>query len=252
MKNVITTLGLFCSIISSAAYSQINTTVKAISYEPDEAWQSFRLPKITLVNEVNDHSTVWSVLTPGTVSIISERVARLLYADVNAAPSLPILNITLKEMKGVAYKDGDFKSASIFISREYLENFQKKNGQQEAYDELVGILFHEIAHAYQYDDKNYEEIGPIIEGIADLVRLKAGYISQSAQKAGGNYDSGYKTTAFYLHWLELNSNEDYLVKINESLSPYDDVKWSWPYFAKRFGVSLEASWSEYQKQLGDK
>ncbi|WMN62098.1 basic secretory family protein (plasmid) [Pseudoalteromonas xiamenensis] len=252
MKNIITTLGLFFSIVSPAAYSQIDTTVKAISFAPDEAWQSFRLPKITLVNEVNDHTTVWSLLTPGTVSIVSERVARLLYLDVNAAPSLPVLTIALKEMKGVAYKDGDFNSASIFVSREYLENFQNKNGQQKAYDELIGILFHEIAHAYQYDDRNYEEIGPIIEGIADLVRLKAGYISQSVQKVGGHYDSGYKTTAFYLHWLESNNKEDYLVKINESLSPYDDVKWSWPYFAKRFGVSLEASWSEYQKQLAEK
>lgn len=242
---------LFLALCASTALSveaeDLDLSLKDVGFNSAQAaWQGFELPSIAIHKLDGVEDVTWDAVTPSTIAVISERVARLLYPSSAEAPKLKSLSINLKEMKGVAYKDGNFDGASIFVSREYLVNYRSKHGAQAAYDELVGVLFHEIAHAYQYDDHNYAEIGPIIEGIADLVRLKAGYIPAQARKVGGNYSDGYKTTAFYLDWLDARYQSDFLVAINQSLDPYDEVKWSWSYFAKKFNVPLEKSWQEYQ------
>lgn len=235
------------ALMSSLDCVALDLSIKTTEFNNAESdWQAFPLPLITVSSLDNAVDETWNTITPSTIAVISERVARLLYTSSESAPKLKSLSVNLKEMKGVAYKDGNFDGASIFVSREYLANYRAKYGEQAAYDELVGVLYHEIAHAYQYDDHNYAEIGPIIEGIADLVRLKAGYIPLEARKVGGYYYDGYKTTAFYLDWLDSRYKNDFLVAINQSLDPFDDVKWSWSYFSEKFNVPLEKSWQEYQ------
>ncbi|MFC3032538.1 basic secretory protein-like protein [Pseudoalteromonas fenneropenaei] len=236
-------------IAPAAVASTFDTGLKPLEFDAVASWQHFVLPKITLVTDTQAQSTLWQALTEQQVQTIALRVARILYQDSDQAPQLPTLSLTLKEMKGVAYKDGNFSGAAIYVSREYLDKFQQQHGAAAAFQELIGILYHEIAHAYQLDDHNYKEIGPIIEGIADVVRYKAGYIPQSARKLGGNYDSGYKTTAFYLLWLEQNGYPNMLTQINASLNPHDGQKWSWSWFATTTGLDFASSWQTYQAEL---
>lgn len=233
------------------AYQQkdVSLELKPVSFIGDIAWQSFQLPKVTLLTETKVVNPSWAAISNSLIYQISYNVARLLYRDVNKAPKLPTLKIILEDMKGVAYKEGDFNGATIHISAQYFEKFSQENTPQAVYDELIGVLYHEIAHAYQLDDHNYKEIGPIIEGIADVVRMKAGYIDFKHRKIGGKYDSGYKTTAFYLHWLENHSTPDLLVKLNAQLDPHDGIKWSWSWFAKQTKIDLAASWKAYQESL---
>ncbi|CCQ10612.1 putative secretory protein [Pseudoalteromonas luteoviolacea B = ATCC 29581] len=238
-----------CALLSSPLIYAENFPLKPIQFESEFSWQAFKLPEIRIQTQSSKPTTQWNQITPSVIAAISQNVARLLYRTERDSPNLASLTIVLKDMDGVAYKEGDFNAATVFISNQYLETYHQKHGSKATFDELVGILYHEIAHTYQYDDANYAEIGPIIEGIADLVRLKAGYVDFSARKVGGNFDSGYKITAFYLAWLEQKFKEDYLMAINASLSPYDKQKWTWDFFALRLNLDLVKSWNDYQVEI---
>lgn len=233
----------------AAAPKEVELSLKPVTYVGDIHWQNFSLPKVTLTRKTKIANTHWDSLNSTLIQQISYNVARLLYRDVAKAPKLPTLSIILEDMKGVAYKEGDFNGAVIHVSAQYFATFAAKNSAQAVYDELVGVLYHEIAHAYQLDDHNYQEIGPVIEGIADVVRMKAGYVDFSHRKRGGQYDSGYKTTAFYLYWLEKNHQPNLLIDLNAQLDPHDKVKWSWSLFAEKTGISLTESWQRYQNSL---
>ena len=235
-------------LTSCASYSE-QITLKPLSFQSDIRWLGHTLPDVQIKTEGDAHHRVWQSLTVPLIQQISFNVARLLYDKVESAPQLPSLAIILSEFDGVAFKDGDFNGATIKISSDYLAKFEKSHDQAALVDELVGILYHEIAHAYQLDDHNYALIGPVIEGIADVVRMQAGYVDFSHRKTGGNYDSGYKTTAFYLDWLIKHNPHISLSVINAQLNPHDTVKWSWQTFAKLNQLNLSDSWQQYQQNM---
>ncbi|AXQ99912.1 basic secretory protein-like protein [Pseudoalteromonas piscicida] len=250
--------GIFLAVITtfaSAPFALANDTdnaaaqLKPIAFQSDLAWRQFPLPTVSLSKTTKINHFAWQEVDNKVIEQISYNVARLLYKDMRKAPKLPTLHIVFEDLKGVAYKEGDFNGATIHISANYMENFSKSHSETESVDELIGILYHEIAHAYQLDDHNYKEIGPIIEGIADVVRLKAGYIPDDTQKPGGNYKDGYKNTAFFIDWLSKQSNRDLLQEINAQLDPHDDIKWDWQYFEQSAGVKLDTAWQHYQASL---
>ncbi|XP_004230729.1 uncharacterized protein [Solanum lycopersicum] len=67
--------------------------------------------------------------------------------------------------------------------------------------ELTGILFHEATHVWQWFG-NSSTPGGLIEGIADYVRLKAGYVVSNWAKngQGTRWDEGYSVTARFLDY----------------------------------------------------
>ncbi|MDK2596593.1 basic secretory protein-like protein [Pseudoalteromonas obscura] len=251
IKTAITTLAVAVGLLahSASALENINTDIKPIQFDADIAWQNFSLPNVQIRNFSKEAVPVWQHVNVDLIKQISYNVARILYSQKHRAPQLPLLEIIVEDMKGVAYKEGDFNGAKIHISAQYLNKFAENHSEQALYDELIGVLYHEIAHAYQLDDHNYKEIGPIIEGIADVVRMKGGYVDFAHRKTGGNYDSGYKTTAFFLHWLEQNHHPNLLVELNAQLDPSDNKKWTWQTFSSELEISLDTAWSDYQSKL---
>ncbi|WP_244951620.1 basic secretory family protein [Pseudoalteromonas luteoviolacea] len=240
-------VGMFAHSVS--ATEEIDTKIKPVHFESNIEWLTFKLPNVQIRYFSKEQVSIWQHVDVELVKQISYNVARILYKEEGKAPKLPLLEIILEDMDGVAYKEGDFTGAKIHISAQYLIKYQQSHPQQALYDELIGILYHEIAHAYQLDDHNYKEIGPIIEGIADVVRMKGGYVDFSKRKKGGNYDSGYKTTAFFLHWLEEHHHPNLLVELNAQLDPFDNKKWSWGSFSSSMKINLDSAWSNYQKTL---
>jgi len=228
-----------------------NEQLKPVLFNGDIQWQQFKLPVVKLSNTSKEHLKSWNSLSPELIQQISYNVARLLYKNVNFAPNLPSLAISLEDMDGVAYKEGDFNGAKIHISAQYLKIYLAEHGAAQTHIELLGVLYHEIAHAYQFDDNNYKNIGPLIEGIADVVRIKAGYVDIKNRKAGGQFDDGYKTTAFFIHWLEQQSNPDLLVKLNAALNPKDDITWQWQDLALQLNLSIDKSWQAYQQAINN-
>ncbi|OUL58098.1 basic secretory protein-like protein [Pseudoalteromonas ulvae] len=240
---------LATALMTSTASHSEQITLKPLSFQSDIGWIGYQLPNVEIKNQTEANHPIWQSLTVPLIKQISLNVARLLYDKVESAPQLPSLGIILSEFEGVAFKEGDFNGATIKISRGYLAKFEKSHHQAALVDEIVGILYHEIAHAYQLDDHNYAEIGPVIEGIADVVRMQAGYIDVSHRKAGGHYDAGYKTTAFYFDWLIKQHPHISLPVINEQLNPHDNIKWSWQTFADSNQLILNSSWQQYQQHI---
>jgi hypothetical protein len=70
--------------------------------------------------------------------------------------------------------------------------------------EIAGVLTHELVHIFQYDGQG-KAPGGLIEGLADLVRLRCGYIPRHwspMHALPDRWDCGYEKTAFFLTWFE--------------------------------------------------
>ncbi|XBJ24200.1 hypothetical protein VPH35_002136 [Triticum aestivum] len=71
-------------------------------------------------------------------------------------------------------------------------------------EQVDGVLYHEVAHVWQWGLQEYGAHSGIFEGIADYVRLKAGYVAANWVKEGGGdrWDQGYDVTARFLDYCD--------------------------------------------------
>ena len=67
-----------------------------------------------------------------------------------------------------------------------------------------GVLYHEMVHVWQWYGNGYEKNPGVVEGIADFVRLKAGYAPPHWKKAGegDRWNQGYDVTVKFLDYCE--------------------------------------------------
>ena len=107
----------------------------------------------------------------------------------------------------MAWKAGDVGDIDVGMSTTHLSNV--KNQGRDVAEEIRGILFHEMTHMYQNDDKP-EATSPYLpnmyEGIADAVRIRAGHPPAGAQptsKTGQWYQKTYTAQAFF--WLYIDT-----------------------------------------------
>lgn len=102
------------------------------------------------------------------------------------------VSLFLENMTDIAYSVHN----KIYVGSVYLQNY---TGDLKL--EFTGILFHEMTHVWQWFG-NSSTPGGLIEGIADYVRLKAGYVPSHWVKPGqGNrWDQGYDVTARFLDY----------------------------------------------------
>ena len=177
-----------------------------------------------------------------------DTVLRLLYTDIERSCIPPTRSITLvlRDMDGVAYTTGldiDDDHKEIHLSTKYIEYISESRQKEE----INGVLVHEMVHCWQYHGGNTAP-GGLTEGVADWVRLKAGYAPPHWKRRGDcNWDAGYERTAYFLEWLEKEHGCDVVRKINQSLrvSKYDaDKMWH-----NCCGKSIEELWEGYKKSL---
>ncbi|KAE8380579.1 hypothetical protein BDV26DRAFT_132949 [Aspergillus bertholletiae] len=132
-------------------------------------------------------------------------------------PSVPptrSVTFFLRDIGGVAYTTGmelDDDHKEIHVSLQYIFNAMKRADPRA---EILGVLTHELVHCYQHtaphpgDTPVPRPPGGLIEGIADFVRLKAGFVPPhwkrpaSSKERAKKWDQGYQHTAFFLEWLE--------------------------------------------------
>ncbi|KAG2366233.1 plant basic secretory protein [Suillus spraguei] len=77
------------------------------------------------------------------------------------------ITLVLRSFHGVAYTFGTHETKEINFSLDWIKSLEACSQ-----DEILGVLVHEVVHCYQYNAKNTCP-GGLIEGIADIVRLKA-------------------------------------------------------------------------------
>ena len=175
-------------------------------------------------------------------------VLRLLYTGIETPCIPPTRSITLvvRDMDGVAYTTGldiDDDHKEIHLSTKYIEHVPESRQKEE----INGVLVHEMVHCWQHHGGNTAP-GGLTEGVADWVRLKAGYAPPHWRRRGDcDWDAGYERTAYFLEWLEKEYGENVVRNINQALR---DCK----YDAKKLwhdccGKSIEKLWEEYKKSL---
>ncbi|MBI5547913.1 MAG: hypothetical protein HY901_28865 [Deltaproteobacteria bacterium] len=147
------------------------------------------------------------------------------------------------------WKAGDVGDITVMISSDHLAKV-KAQGQDVA-REIRGILLHEMTHMYQHDDKapgegTYGRLGNVIEGVADAVRIRAGYPPTGARpsKSGAWDDAGYAKPAFFLLWVD-GRHAGFLHDLNLSMVAGDGVAWTPDAFLSITGVGVDALWSQY-------
>ncbi|KAJ8112798.1 hypothetical protein OPT61_g4915 [Boeremia exigua] len=177
-----------------------------------------------------------------------DTVLRLLYTDIEKSCIPPTRSITLvlRDMDGVAYTTGldlDDDHKEIHLSTKYIEYVSESRRK----DEIHGVIVHEMVHCWQHHGGNTAP-GGLTEGVADWVRLKAGFAPPHWRRRGDcDWDAGYERTAYFLEWLEKEHGHDVVRKINQALRGCRyDAKKLWHSCC---GQSIEELWDGYKQSL---
>jgi len=173
-------------------------------------------------------------------------VISILYTEASHIPPTRSICLILRSMPGVAYTTGldiDSDHKEIHFSTDYISGIPKARRKEE----MLGVVTHEMVHCWQWAAKGTCP-GGLIEGIADFVRLKAGFVPPHwKQEAGGDWDAGYQHTGYFLNWLEETYGEGTVVKINDRLRDrdYDEDKF-WHHCC---GEDVKKLWKRYEKSI---
>jgi Peptidase of plants and bacteria len=204
-------------------------------------------PKIEYVNSTaNGDGALFDQNVPDVQAFFaakSQQVCQALYKKASEVPVRPNLKFVVEDMDGVAYTlCGGDNCDEMHLSSGYLRDYANGGGDLGA--EINGVIVHELSHVFQYND------GPgwLIEGEADFVRFRAGYIPLSNRHKGGNYDDAYQTTAFFLVWLD-DKYSDFGWKMNQAKDPHDNKDWTEQVFVDLTGKDVKTQWSAYQAAI---
>ncbi|XP_078162163.1 uncharacterized protein LOC144557465 [Carex rostrata] len=142
--------------------------------------------------------------------------------------------LAVEPVDGVAYESNNV----IHISASYIANY---SGDLKT--EFTGIIYHEMTHVWQSNGQ-----GGLPEGIADYMRLKAGYARSDWVKPGqGNYwYQGYDVTARFLDYCNGLKN-GFVAQLNAKIKDgyYEDV------FVQLLGKTVDQLWSDYKAKYGN-
>jgi hypothetical protein len=218
---------------------------------------SFDLPTLRL--EVRDLKHSGSkiflsnfVLSSGSsgLEFAVHKVLKLLYISPQhgstTVPGTRSVTLILRNMDGVAYTTGsdlDNDHKEIHFSLNYINGIDKKRQAHE----ILGVLTHEMVHAYQYNGKGTCP-GGLIEGIADWIRLKADLAPPHwVRTTTGKWDEGYAHTGYFLGYLETRFGDGTVSKLNEKLRTdrYEEKR----FWTELLGRPVDQLWEDYGEAL---
>ncbi len=208
-------------------------------------------PAFTLVMEdMGPNGQLFTSAVPNPAALvqnISQDVCCVLYRNPSEPPASSALKLIIRDSETVASKSGSGSNITVMISSRHLKNISNQGG--DVAKEVSGILYHELTHAFQNDNRGSGGApSGVIEGIADFVRTRAGHVDIQRWKAGGNPFDGYVTTSFFLIWLD-NQYPDFVYRLNQQLAPQYAQRWSSKTFEQVTCRQVMPLWFEYQKRL---
>ncbi|XP_043710708.1 uncharacterized protein LOC122659673 [Telopea speciosissima] len=147
--------------------------------------------------------------------------------------SVKSVSMIVETMDGVAYASNN----EIHVSANYIGSY---SGNVKT--EITGVLYHEMTHVWQWNGNGQTPSG-LIEGIADYVRLKAGYAPSHWVKPGGGdrWDQGYDVTAYFLDYCNSLSN-GFVAVLNKKMR----TGYSVSFFQELLGKTVDQLWSDYK------
>ncbi|KIJ65043.1 hypothetical protein HYDPIDRAFT_27774 [Hydnomerulius pinastri MD-312] len=212
---------------------------------PPAALPPWHIPNFILRVEDLDHkgaSIFFENVKPSAaLKLAVEASYTWLYTPLTAPTHVQSITLVLRSFEGVAYTFGSHTDKEIHFSLDYIAGSASR-----ARDEILGVLVHEVVHCYQYNAKDTCP-GGLIEGIADFVRLNAGYVPPHWRPAGGDrWDAGYDATAYFLNWIEKHCGKGTIRKLNAFMK---DLKYDEKVFTAVAGDSVNKLWDLYCQQL---
>ncbi|VAH04741.1 unnamed protein product [Triticum turgidum subsp. durum] len=104
-------------------------------------------------------------------------------------------------------------------------------------------------HVWQWGLQDYAAHWWVFEGVADFVRLKAGYASAHwvAPGQGRSWDGGYDVTARFLDYCDSVIKPGFVGELNGKMK---DSGYSDGYFVEILGKSVQDLWNDYKAKYG--
>ncbi|KAI8532733.1 hypothetical protein RHMOL_Rhmol11G0236500 [Rhododendron molle] len=171
-----------------------------------------------------------------TMSSATEFIWKTFQQTSNAdRKNVPKVSLYIDSTDGVvAYAANN----EIHFSANYIQQY---NGNVKT--EFTGVIYHEMTHVWQWNGNGQPRPGGLIEGIADFVRLKAGYAPSHWVKPGqgDRWDHGYEVTAYFLDYCEGLRN-GFVAELNKKMK----TGYSGNYFVELLGKTVDQLWSDYK------
>lgn len=252
-----------------------NSQGAATQYHQPEAirpeWRDYNPGRIhfRIESPETDGAKIYSSIIPDPDDYITKNAIRVIqtlyFTPSDSIPNVKHIDYVVRDFDGISYKSGGGPRVRIDYSTGWIEKSFADNDTVKLDYETRGVIYHELTHAFQLEPKGcgeYDGKSPywsFIEGMADAVRVANGCFQQdfasSDRPRGGTWMSGYRTTGYFLYWLSLNKDKDFLRKFNRTA--IDVVPWSWDeamfhILGRDEKNSVSALWDEYQTAIGDK
>ena len=229
------------------------------------AWKDYNIGEIEFFDKSPETkgSAIYKKIVPDPEAYIADK-ARKVLATLYFSPEdsiVPVrkLDYSVEKVNGVSAKGGGNGEISIWYSTDHIEKSFVNNDTARLDYETRGVLFHELTHAYQLEPQGIGTYGTnktfwaFIEGMADACRVVNSCFTADDRPRGGTYMDGYRTTGFFLAWLQNTKDPDFIRKFNQSALKV--VPWSFDGAIKYVlgnEYSVDDLWNEYQKEVGDK
>lgn len=261
---------------SAASVSAAAPTAKPTTYHQpikiERQWRNYCPGHINfqITSPETKGAQIYKAIIPNPEEYITDNARRVIqtlyFSPSDSIPDVRRINYIVRDFDGISYKSGDVPTVQIDYSTRWIEkSYSEKCDTLKLDYETRGVIYHELTHAFQLGPQGcgeYDGKSPywsFIEGLADAVRVACGCFEQDfASKdrpRGGNWMSGYRTTGYFLYWLSLNKDKDFIRKFNRSA--LEVVPWSWDAACHHIlgddeKYSVENLWNEYQTAIGDK
>lgn len=138
----------------------------------------------------------------------------------------------------ISYTSG----TDIFIAANHIATFSG-----DLRNQVAGILYQQLAHVWQWTGNGSAPAG-LIEGVAEFVRLKSGFVSREWAAAGDGDrwdEGGGGVTARFLEYLE-GLGSGFVGELNWKMrNGYTE-----DYFVELMVVTANELWAEYKAEYG--
>ena len=184
---------------------------------------------------VRFNNEIGSKYSKQTLISATDFIWRLFQQKSNAdRKNVPKVSLFIDDRDGVAFTSNN----EIHVSARYINGY---SGNVKT--EITGVLYHESTHIWQWNGNGQSTPGGLIEGIADYVRLKAGYAPSHWVKPGqgDRWDQGYDVTARFLDYCNSLRN-GFVAELNKKLRN----GYSANFFVELLGKNVDQLWKDYK------
>ena len=229
-------------------------------WDPNNPWDGFPKPVVSYKKNLPEHigQAALERVMPDLTDVIHQvslGVAQKLYHNVTEINVFESLTFETGEYDFPAAKAGTDKDMVLLFDLNHIANLEGQ-GDQALRDEVIGVLWHELTHGYNNvpDSGVYQpgnELHSYLEGLANYIRIDAGYLNLSPDWIESWNQDAYNQTSLFLKWVaETNRNTDFIREFNataRNVSSWSFDKAFKAIFGEQRGIN--EVFGEYQAHL---